>query len=65
MTESLLLRSQANASPVITTAKRSIFSTQEKSAAAKGGGVMTPGTTTIVLAKGGDMIDDIPVGKVV
>ena len=65
MTESLLLRSQTNASPVITTAKRSIFSTQEKSAAAKGSGVMTPGTTTIVLAKGGDMIDDIPFGKVV
>jgi hypothetical protein len=60
MTESLLLRSQTNASPVITTAKRSIFSTQEKTAAAKGSGVMTPGTTTIVLAKGGDMIDDIP-----
>lgn len=65
MTESLLLRSQANASPVITTAKRSIFSTQEKSAAIKGSGVMSHGATTIVLAKGGDMIDDIPVGKVV
>jgi hypothetical protein len=53
--------------PVLTTTKRSIFSSKEKSAAVKctfQGGIITPGTT-VVLAKGGEMIGDIPVGKVV
>jgi len=51
--------------------KRSIFSRQEKSSAASQcafqRGIMMPGTTTIVMAQheGGEMIDDIPVGKVV
>ncbi|KAL7530929.1 hypothetical protein ACHAXR_003753 [Thalassiosira sp. AJA248-18] len=48
--------------------KRSIFSRQEKNTAATQcayqRGDMMPGTTTIVM-KGGEMIDDIPVGKVV
>lgn len=49
--------------------KRSIFSRQEKSSAASQcafqRGVMMPGTTTIVMANGGEMIGDIPVGKIV
>jgi hypothetical protein len=58
----------ANAAPVATSAKRSIFSQKEKSAAANNtfqSGLMMPGTTTVVLAKGGEMIDDIPVGRVI
>ena len=51
-------------------AKRSIFSRKEKTSAAKQdpfqrGGVMMPGTTTVVRTQGGEMIDDIPVGKIV
>ena len=42
--------------------KRSIFSSQEKTQGS--GGVMMPGTTTVV-AKGADKIDDIPVAKVI
>ena len=49
--------------------KRSIFSRKEKISAAQQcafqRGVMMPGTTTIVMVQGGEMIDDIPVGKVV
>ncbi len=59
---------KANMEPVATSNKRSIFSHKEKSTAAKytfQSGVMLPGTTTVVLAKGGDMIGDIPVGKVI
>ena len=58
----------ANMGPVAMCTKRSIFSRKEKSSAAKytfQSGVMLPGTTTVVLAKGGEMIDDIPVGKVI
>jgi hypothetical protein len=59
----------ANMTPVATTTKRSIFSREEKSSAATKctfqSGAVIPGTTTVVLAKGGEMIDDIPVGKVV
>ncbi|KAL3760121.1 hypothetical protein ACHAWU_002192 [Discostella pseudostelligera] len=63
---------QANATlataPTIT--KRSIFSSREKSSAASQCGfqlgVMAPGTTTtVVMAKGGETIDGIPIGKVV
>ena len=52
--------------PTDSTLKRSIFTQKEKSSAATAqrGGVMTPGTTTVVLTKGGEMIDDIPIGKV-
>jgi len=50
-------------------AKRSIFSQKEKCSAAQQcvfqRGVMMPGTTTVVRTQGGEMIDDIPVGKVV
>lgn len=51
--------------PVDSAPKRSIFSQKEKASAvsAQRGGVMMPGTT-VVLTKGGEMIDDIPVGKV-
>ncbi|KAL3795605.1 hypothetical protein ACHAW5_002801 [Stephanodiscus triporus] len=59
----------ANMTPAATTTKRSIFSREEKSAAATKctfqSRTVIPGTTTVVLAKGGEMIDDIPVGKVV
>jgi len=52
-----------------TSTKRSIFSRQEKSSAksqcAFQRGIMMLGTTTVVMARGGEMIDDIPVGKVV
>eukprot|EP00984_Skeletonema_dohrnii_P026193 scaffold15503_cov103-Skeletonema_dohrnii-CCMP3373.AAC.1 len=44
--------------------KRSIFSQKEKSSAASARGAsMMPGTTTVV-TKGGEMIDDIPIGKI-
>jgi hypothetical protein len=48
------------------TPKRSIFSQKEKVSAinAQRGGVMMPGTTTVVMTKGGEMIDDIPIGRV-
>ena len=49
-------------------AKRSIFSREEKSSAAKDCGYqrgVMPGTTTVVHKKGGEMIGDIPVGKIV
>ncbi|KAL7441247.1 hypothetical protein ACHAXH_009146 [Discostella pseudostelligera] len=54
--------------PTIT--KRSIFSSREKSSAASQCGfqlgVMAPGTTTtVVMAKGGETIDGIPIGTVV
>jgi len=56
------------AAPKAAATKRSIFSRQEKSTAvskcAFQRGVMMPGTTTVVMANGGEMIDDIPVGKV-
>lgn len=53
-----------------TPAKRSIFTSREKASAASQCafqlGVMMPGsTTTVVMTKGGDMIDDIPVAKIV
>lgn len=48
-----------------TTPKRSIFSKKEKSSAARAErGALMPGTT-IVTTQGGEMIDDIPIGKVV
>ena len=57
----------ASVVPQTTAPKRSIFSSKEKTTAASKcafqRGVMMPGTTTVV-AKGGDMIDDIPIGKV-
>jgi len=45
--------------------KRSIFSQKEKTSAASKlrGASMMPGTTTVV-TKGGEMIDDIPIGKI-
>jgi hypothetical protein len=62
-------KTSAVTSKPTTTHKRSIFSRQEKSSAANKcayqRGVMMPGTTTIVMAKGGEVIDGIPVGKVV
>ncbi len=55
--------------PASTTAKRSIFSSREKSSAASKCafqlGIVPGATTTVVMAKGGDTIDDIPIGKVV
>lgn len=44
--------------------KRSIFTQNEKNSAmnAQRGATMMPGTTTVVM-KGGEMIDDIPIGK--
>lgn len=57
-----------NGMPKTTTTKRSIFSRKEKSTAASKcsykRGVMMIGTT-MVIRKGGEMIDDIPLGKVV
>jgi len=51
--------------PADSAPKRSIFSQKEKASAvnAQRGGVMVPGAT-VVLTKGGEMIDDIPIGKV-
>mmetsp|Transcript_25291 Transcript_25291/g.45541 ORF Transcript_25291/g.45541 Transcript_25291/m.45541 type:complete len:716 (-) Transcript_25291:191-2338(-) len=62
-------KSHANIKPkAAPPTRRSIFSRQEKSSAtsqcAFQRGVMMPGTTTVVMA-GGEMIDDIPVGKVI
>ncbi len=44
--------------------KRSIFTRKEKNSAmnAQRGATMMPGTTTVI-TKGGEMIDDIPIGK--
>jgi hypothetical protein len=53
-----------------TTTMQSIFSSREKSSVARQiafqPGELAPGyTTTVVMAKGGEMIDGIPVGEVV
>ncbi|KAL9190893.1 hypothetical protein ACHAXT_000599 [Thalassiosira profunda] len=60
--------SDDNMAPVQPFAKRSIFSRQEKSSAAKKcafqSGIMMPGTT-VTVPKGGEKIGGIPVGKVV
>jgi len=62
-------KSNANMMPKPKPTKRSIFSRQEKSSAksqcAFQRGVMMPGTTTVVMTKGGEMIGDIPVGRVI
>lgn len=62
-------KSNANVMPKPKSIKRSIFSRQEKSSAksqcAFQRGVMMPGTTTVVMTKGGEMIGDIPVGRVI
>ena len=63
----LSLPTGSTSAPAPTQRKRSIFTQKEKASVAKNaqlGGVMMPGTTTVVMTKGGEMIDDIPIGRV-
>lgn len=55
---------EQNVRQASTVPKRSIFTQKEKNSAinAQRGASMIPGTTTVV-TKGGEMIDDIPIGK--